>query len=195
MASSMKSRVPSTLKRSTIAVGGVGVVALVGFILFNSTNGGIVPGADNPGLTTEVTNLVLSIGDRTFSMSNGLASIETVPGSATQDTVRVIGKPALGDVNRDGHRDAALLIENDPGASTTFYYAVLAVNESGSYQATNVLLLGDRIEPMTLDYLDGRFVYNYAVRGPGEPLTAVPSVRKTLWIHFDPASGMISAGP
>jgi hypothetical protein len=110
MASSMRSHVPSTLKRSTIAVGGIGVVALVGFILFNSTNGGIVPGSDNPVLTTEVTNLILTIGDRTFSMSNGLASIETVPGSVTQDTVRVIGKPALGDINRDGHRDAALLI-------------------------------------------------------------------------------------
>ena len=69
------------------------------------------------------------------------------------------------------------------------------MNESGSYQATNALLLGDRIEPMTLDYLDGRFVYNYSVRGPGEPLTADPSVRKTLWIHFDPTSGTISAGP
>ena len=167
-------------------------VALVGFIWFNSTKRAHV--LDDPGLSTKVTNLVVTIGDRTFRMSNGFAAQQAVPGSATQNTIRVIGEPALGDVNRDGHRDAALLIENDPGGGGRFYYAVLAVTESGSYRATNALLMGDRIEPLTVDFLDLRFVYNYLARRSGEPMTERPSVLTHLWIRFDRAAGVISAG-
>jgi hypothetical protein len=167
-------------------------VALVGFIWFNSANRADVRG--DSGLSTGWSNLVVTIEDRTFTMSNGFAARQAVPGSATQDTIRVIGEPALGDVDRDGHRDAALLIENDPGGSGRFYYAVLAVNESGSFRATNALLLGDRIAPLTVDFLDWRFVYNYLDRRSGESMTTPPSVVKSLWIRFDRASGVISAG-
>jgi hypothetical protein len=167
-------------------------VALVGFIWFNSANRADVRG--DPGLSTGWSNLVVTIEDRTFTMSNGFAARQAVPGSATQDTIRVIGEPALGDVDRDGHRDAALLIENDPGGSGRFYYAVLAVSESGSFRATNALLLGDRIAPLTVDFLDWRFVYNYLDRRSGESMTTPPSVVKSLWIRFDRASGVISAG-
>ena len=169
----------------------IALVAFAGFTRFNSTNRADAP--VDPGLSTGWANLVVTIGDRTFTMSNGFAAQEAIPGSATEDTVRVIGSPALGDVTRDGHRDAALLIENDSGGGR-FYYAVLAVNESGSYRATNALLLGDRIAPLTVDFLDGRFVYNYSERQPGEPLTALPSVLQSVWIRFDRPSGHISGG-
>lgn len=165
-------------------------VALVGFIWFNSANQSGVRG--DPDLSTGVKNLVVTIGDRTFRMSNGFAAHQAVPGSATQDTVQVIGEPVLGDVNRDGRRDAALLIANEPGGSGTFYYAVLAVNDAGSFRATNALLLGDRIAPVTVDFLDGRLVYNYSERRPGEPMTQAPSVVTSFWIRFNRVAGVIS---
>ena len=172
---------------------GIALVALVGFLRFNFTNGGDdLHDARGPGPSADVKNLAITIDHQTFTMSNGLAAREAAPGSATQNTVRIIGEPVWGDADRDGHLDAALLIENDPGGSGTFYYAVLAFNDSGRYRATNALLLGDRIAPQTVDFLDGRFVYNYAARGPGEPMTARPSVQKTLWIRFDKASRIIS---
>jgi len=178
---------------SVLVIGAIALIALAGFVRFNSINRTDGPG--DPGLSTGWANLVVTLGDRTFIMSNGFAAQEAVPRSATQDTIRVIGGPALGDVNRDGHRDAALLIENDPADGGAVYYAVLAVNDAGSYHATNALLLGDRIAPLTVDFLDGRFVYNYYERGPGEPMTARPTVQKSFWIRFDRASGVISAGP
>ena len=165
-------------------------VALVGFIWFNSANQSGV--RSDPDLSTGVKNLVVTIGDRTFRMSNGFAAHQAVPGSATQDTVQVIGEPVLGDVNRDGRRDAALLIANEPGGSGTFYYAVLAVNDAGSFRATNALLLGHRIAPLTVDFLDGRFVYNYSERRPGEPMTQAPSVVTSFWIRFDRVAAVIS---
>ena len=167
-------------------------VAVVGFIWFNFANRPGVPG--DPGLSTKVSNLVVTIGDRTFTMSNGFASQQSGSGSAVPNTIRVIGEPAPGDANRDGYRDAALLIENDMGTGGRFYYAVLAVSENGSYRATNALFMGDRIAPRTVDFLDWRFVYNYLARGSGEPITESPSVKKSLWIRFDTASGVISAG-
>lgn len=177
---------------SLLVTGAIAVVALAGFIRFSSANQADVH--DDPGLSTGVTNLVVTIGDRTFRMANGFAAQQAVPGSATQDTIRVIGEPAFGDVNRDGHRDAALIIANDPGGSATSYYAVLAVKEADSYRATNALLVGDRIAPLTVEYLDLRFVYNYLDRRSGEPMTTPPSVVKSLWIQFDRASGVISVG-
>jgi hypothetical protein len=56
----------------------------------------------------------------------------------------------------------------------------------------NALLLGDRIAPLTVDFLDGRFVYNYLERRPGEPMTQAPSVVTSLWIRCDRVAGVIS---
>lgn len=178
--------------RQAVLIVTITAVALAGFIWFNSANQSGVRG--DSGLSTGVKSLVVTIGDRTFRMSNGFAAQQSVSGSPAQNTIRVVGEPASGDVNRDGHRDAALLIENAPGGSGRFYYVVLAVNENGSYRATNALLMGDRIAPLTVDFLDGRFVYNYLGHEPGEPMTARPTVVKSLWVQFDRASGTISEG-
>jgi hypothetical protein len=184
----------SSRNKPVLIAWGIAVIVLAGFIWFNYSNGADGLDARDPEPSASVTNLVVTIGDRTFLMTNGVATAEPVAGSDTRETVRIIGEPALGDVNRDGHRDAALLIANDPGGIGTFYYAVLAVNDAGSYHATNALLVGDRAAPLTVDFLDGHFVYNYVDRRPGEPMTAGPSVRKSLWIRFDRAAGVISAG-
>lgn len=183
----------STLKKSLLVAGVIGAIALAGAIRAGFTDSigelGVVPQT-----STGVMNLVVKIDDRTFSMSNGVGVRASAPGAAVADTIRVIGEPALGDVNRDGRRDAAMLIQNEPGGSGSFYFAVLAVGEADSYHATNALLMGDRIAPLTVDCLDGAFVYNYLDRQPGEPMTARPTVQKSLWIKFDRASNSISGG-
>lgn len=184
---------PLTIGGGVIAAA-LALVALLGFLRFDVTGGGDAPDAGDPRSPAGVKNLVVTIDGHSFTMSDGFATRDPAPGSATQHTVRIIGEPAWGDVNRDGYPAAALLIANDPGGSGTFYYAVLAVNDSGTFRATNALLLGDRIAPQTIDFLDGRFVYNYGARGPGEPMTALPSVQKSLWIRFDKASRRISVG-
>lgn len=184
---------PMTVAGAILAMG-IALVAITGFLRFNFTNGGDVLGASDPGFPTDVSNLAVTIDGQAFAMSNGFAASEAAPDSAAQNTVRIVGDPVWGDVDRDGHLDAALLIANDPGGSGTFYYAVLAVGDSGIYSSTNALLLGDRIVPQTVNFLDGRFVYNYAARGPEEPMTARPTVQSSLWIRFNTASHVISAG-
>ena len=187
------------LKKPLIVAGAIlavaiALVAIAGFLRFNFTNGGDVLGASDPESPTNVKNLAVTIDGQAFAMLNGFAASEAAPDSATQNTVRIVGEPVWGDVDRDGHLDAALLIANDPGGSGTFYYAVLAVGDSGIYSPTNALLLGDRIVPQTVNFLDGRFVYNYQAREPDEPMTARPTVQSSLWIRFNTASHVISAG-
>jgi hypothetical protein len=131
----------------------------------------------------------------TVTLRDGVAERPAAPGSAAQNTVRIVGEPVMGDATGVGRPDAALLLENDPGGSGTFYYAVLAVDDDGSYRATNAVSLGDRIAPRGVEFTDGRFVYRYLERKPGEPLAVAPSVEKRTAIIVDAASNLISANP
>ncbi|WP_313674496.1 hypothetical protein [Mycolicibacterium sp.] len=150
--------------------------------------GGAAPAVAGPK------NLSVTIGTETFDLRDGVAGKPAAPGSATVNTVRIVGEPVTGDADGDGAPDAALLLQNDPGGSGTFYYAVLAVNHDGTYRATNALPLGDRISPEGIDFTDGSFVYRVLERKADEPMMAAPSVEKRVPINLDPASDRISIG-
>ena len=90
------------------------------------------------------------------------------------------GQPVYGDMDGDGDKDAALLLTRDSGGSGTFYYVAAAINVKGRYQGTNAVLLGDRIAPMDIGIRSGAVVVNYADRRPEEPMSARPTVDKTV---------------
>ena len=69
----------------------------------------------------------------------------------------------------------------------------MAINEVGSYHASNAVPLGDRIDPQTVALKDGRFVYTYLERAPGESMADRPSLEKIVTISVDKATGVISA--
>lgn len=134
-----------------------------------------------------IKNISVKIGDDTFDLINGVAEVSVVSESATKNRVSIFGEPVLGDLDNDGDSDGALLLVNESGGSGSFFYAVLAINESGKYKVTNAMLLGDRIAPQTVEIHDGRAVYNFAERRAGEPFTTPPSVGKSIWVHYDKA--------
>lgn len=145
----------------------------------------------SPPSATE--RLVVTIGDQSFTLVNGVAEKKSAPGSAATETVRVVGEPVSSDVTGDGKTDVALLLADDPGGSGTFYYAVLAVNDGASWHATNVVPLGDRIAPEKIEVVDGQFVYRFLERHPGDPMATTPTVPNSVPIRFDSTSGRISA--
>jgi heat shock protein HslJ len=123
---------------------------------------------------------------------DGVAEKEIAPDSAEKDIVRLFGEPTKGDLNGDGTEDAAVILERTSGGSGTFFYAALALQDAdGAFVGTNALLLGDRIAPQGVVITDGRATVNYAVRGGDEPMSAQPSIGKSLTIHLDPATGEI----
>lgn len=142
---------------------------------------------------TSLRNLTVSIDDQSFTLRDGVAERPAAPGSTATTTVRLVGEPVIADVDGDGRSEAALLLSSDPGGSGTFYYAVLAVDDGGSYRATNALALGDRITPQTVEVTDGGVAYRFLERRPGDPMTAGPTVEKTVTVRLDPVSGRIAA--
>ncbi len=141
--------------------------------------------------TNSLKNISVKIGGETFDLVNGTAEKESAPGSATKNKVSIFGEPVVGDLDKDGDSDAAVLLVNNPGGSGTFYYAVLAINNSGTYKATETMFLGDRIAPQTVEIQEGRAVYNYAERKAGEAMSVQPSVGKSLWVHYDAKNNQI----
>lgn len=155
---------------------------VIGLFLISKTMG-------KPGVMTydgsSLKNMTVKVGDQTFSLVNGKAEVDIVPGSATKNTLTLFGEPVIGDLDGDGDADAALLFANDPGGSGTFYYAMLAINTGGAYKATNAMLLGDRIAPQTVEIQNGRAIYNFAERKAGESFDVPPSVGKSIWVNYD----------
>lgn len=136
-------------------------------------------------------NITYVIGGETFSLTNGKAEKEYLPNSIVQNRLSIFGAPVFGDLDGDGDLDAAVLLENDPGGSGTFYYAALAINNDGVFKATETMFLGDRISPQTVEIHEGRAVYNIVERLPDEPMSAQPSVGKSIWVHYDSSTNEI----
>lgn len=139
-------------------------------------------------------NLAVTIDGQSFTLVDGVAEHAAAPGTATRNTLRVVGDLVSGDVTGDGKPEAALLLSNDPGGSGTFYYAVLAIDDGGTWKATNALPLGDRIKPEGIEFKDNRFVYRFLERTPGQPMADAPTIEKLVPIRFNAATQQISEG-
>jgi Heat shock protein len=93
------------------------------------------------------------------------------------------------DLNGDGRDDVVFLLTQEGEGSGTFFYVVAALATDAGYIGSEGVLLGDRIAPQTTESGTGKIVVvNYAVRAPGEPFTTLPSIGKSIWLLFDPAS-------
>jgi hypothetical protein len=110
------------------------------------------------------------------TLANGLST------GTPAGTVRYFGNDAEGDLNGDGIPDVAFLLTTDGGGSGTFYYVAAALGTKTGYTGTNAVFVGDRIAPQTTEIKDGQITVNYADRAPEEPMTAQPSVGKSMYL-------------
>jgi len=109
-------------------------------------------------------------------------SIDGMSVTLADETVRMFGNEAIGDINGDGTSDVVFLFTQDDGGSGTFFYVVAALKSDKGYLGTNAVFLGDRIAPQTTEIHDGDIVVNYVVRAPQEPMTADPSVGVSMYL-------------
>ena len=165
----------------------VAVVVLAGGCSSNSENQpqgqAAVPG-------TEYRNAEYVIEGQRIKLADGLAEADTSPGSASRIVTRYFGNELKTDLNGDGREDVVFLLTQQRGGSGTFFYAVAALNTEAGYLGSDGYPLGDRIAPQTTVVSRNPrhknvIVVNYGDRRPDEPMTAQPSVGKSVYLKLD----------
>ncbi|MDQ5955083.1 MAG: hypothetical protein QG621_86 [Patescibacteria group bacterium] len=126
-------------------------------------------------------------------LKNGEAEVEAAPGSASKIVTKVFGNEIKTDLDGDGREDIAFILTQTTGGSGTFYFAVAALNTPHGWMGSDGYLLGDRIAPQSTTLSQnpkqkGVVVFNYAERGPNEPMTTPPSIGKSVYLKLDPHS-------
>lgn len=164
-------------------IGGVLAVAIAAGAWY--VLGGVSPVTTVPADYKDGTYI---IEGQPVTLVDGRAEVESAPGSASKTITQYFGNEATGDLNGDGVADVAFLVAQTGGGSGTFYYVVAAMKTASGYTGTSAVLLGDRVAPQTTEIRDGQLIVNYAVRAAGEPMTAQPSVGKSLFLKFDAAT-------
>ena len=138
---------------------------------------------------TEYRNAEYVIEGQRIKLADGLAEAESSPGSASRIVTRYFGNELKTDLNDDGREDVVFLLTQQRGGSGTFFYAVAALNTEAGYLGSDGYLLGDRIAPQTEVSRNPRhkniIVVNYCDRRPDEPMTAQPSVGKSVDPELD----------
>jgi hypothetical protein len=107
------------------------------------------------------------------------------------DGTHYFGNELKTDLNDDGREDIVFLLTQQRGGSGTFFYAVAALNTKAGYVGSDGYLLGDRIAPEAVGVSryprhKNVIVVSYRDRKPDEPMTAQPSVDKTVHLKLDP---------
>ena len=129
------------------------------------------------------------VGGRRIQLIDGVSEVEAAPGSAAKIVTRYFGNELRKDLNNDGREDVTFLVTQETGGTGTFFYVVAALASDAGYRGSQGLLLGDRIAPQTTE--SGRqniVIINYADRAPGEPLSAQPSIAKSIWLLLNPTT-------
>ena len=142
--------------------------------------------APSPSASAEYKNAFYTVEGKQVRLVNGVYAIPTAPGSSSMITTKYFGNEIHKDLNGDGRQDVAFLLTQEAGGSGTFFYVVAALNLPDGYKGSQAFFLGDRIAPETSESGPGNsIVVNYAERKFGEPMTAEPSMGKSLRLILD----------
>jgi len=166
------------------------VIVLVGaFFAFNA----YIYEQEQVTATTDYRDAEFIIDGQRIKLTNGITQTEAAPGSASKTTTRYFGNELKIDLNGDGREDVAFILTQEGGGSGTYYYAVAALQTDRGYVGSDAYLLGDRIAPQNTNVSQNPkqkhvVVFNYVERAPGEPMTAQPSIGKSVYLKLDPDS-------
>jgi len=170
------------MKKSTIFIAFLAVIIL-GYLTFFYQNENSSPQEKSDPLTA-IKNTEYTIEGEVFKLIDGYSEKEVAPASATKIITQTFGEPFFGDLDDDGDEDALIFITHDPGGSGTFFYLAGAINQDGTYQGTNAILLGDRIQTGNIENKQGIAKVNYFDREMNEPMTAIPTIERIRYFSL-----------
>lgn len=156
-------------------IGCAAVFILVVFLPGKSAIQNVMLSGADPANTTYL------IDDKQVTLIGGVAE-EVIENSSSAIRTAIFDQPVIGDLDNDGDRDMALLLQRQTGGSGIFYYLAVALqNSDTTAQGLNTLFVGDRIAPQTIEIKNGVVILNYAERKPDEPMSAQPSIGVSLY--------------
>lgn len=151
-----------------------------------------IPDEESPGeVAPDHKNTSYLIDGRVVVLNDGFAEAELAPGSASKVVTRYFGNELVTDLDGDGDEDIAFILTQIMGGSGTFYYAVAALQTETGYIGSDGYLLGDRVAPQSTNMSQNPrhknvVVFNYADRSSGEPMTAQPTIGKSVYLKIVP---------
>ena len=93
-----------------------------------------------------------------------------VPGGAARPRVELLADLyATGDPDGDGVEDAWVLLNETSGGTGQMLYLAAVSHASGEARNTGTVAIGDRVDVMGLEAVDGRAILTYVAAGPDEP--------------------------
>jgi len=135
---------------------------------------------------SEHKNIAYTIEGERIVLNDGVSEIEAAPGSVSKIITRYFGNELKKDLDGDGREDIAFFITQEKGGSGEFYYIVVARNTVDGAVGSDAVFLGDRIAPQSIDSGPGKsFIVNYVDRASGAPMTAEPTIGKSLRLILD----------
>lgn len=175
------------------AIGTIIVFAIVGVVVFFYALNSYIYNEKQATTAADHKNAEYVIEGQRIQLKNGSAETSAAPGSAAKVVTSYFGNELEVDLNDDGRKDVVFILTQQTGGTGTFYYVVAALNTEDGYVGSSGYLLGDRIAPQTTELSQNPqhvnvVVVNYADRAAGEPMSARPSVGKSVYLKLDPAS-------
>ena len=85
-------------------------------------------------------------------------------------SVRMLDVYALGDLNGDGKKDAAIILSENGGGSGMFESVIAITNQAGAPHQEDQAELGDRVNIKSVDISSGVIHLNMVVQGPNDPM-------------------------
>lgn len=157
------------------------------FVLNKSTQEESLMTAEN----NDYKNTSYMIDGKLVRLTDGYNESEVFPGSVLKTVTRYFGNELLVDLDGDGDDDITFILTQETGGSGTFYYAVAAINTESGYVGSDGYLLGDRIAPQSTNVSQNPrhknvVVFNYVERARDEPMSAPPSVGKSVHLKLVP---------
>ncbi|MEN9649398.1 MAG: hypothetical protein RL094_365 [Candidatus Parcubacteria bacterium] len=139
-----------------------------------------------PSGSSDYKSASYTIDGKEVVLVNGVSEVEAAPGSASKITTRYFGNDLKKDLDGNDTDDVVFLLTQNTGGSGTFYYVVAALSTPHGYIGSKAMLLGDRIAPQTIESGPGKsIIVNYADRKVTDPMSAQPSVGKSVRLILD----------
>lgn len=140
------------------------------YILYGIIIGLIVRSGKKTGIVVSVALLALAAGT-VFEQVNGTAEMVKMPktdyfvasvvNSIPKTPKQYFGNEVVGDLNADGRDDVAFIIRREDDERGVLYYLTTALASDNGKQGTNLIFLGEKIQPENIAITGGIISISY----------------------------------